>query len=67
MYFIVEIQNDAYLITKKTTLNEAESEYHRILAAAAISSVATHACIVFDGDGMPLMNYCYKHEAEVTE
>ena len=62
MYFIVEIQNDAYLITKKNTLNEAESEYHRVLSAAAISNVETHSCIVFDEEGMSQMSQCYKHE-----
>ena len=61
MYFIVEIQNGAYLITIKTTLNEAESEYHRVLAAAAISNVETHACAVLNGEGQQILSQCYHH------
>ncbi len=65
MYFICEIQNSAYLMTTKETRNEAESEYHRVMSAAAVSNVATHSCIVFTEEGFEVLNGCYKHgEAE---
>ena len=43
------------------TLNEAESKYHQILAAAAISSVPIHACIIFDDHGYTKMSRFYEH------
>lgn len=63
MYFIIEIQNGAHLITTKETINEAESEYHRVLAAAAISDVETHACTVLNGEGQQILSQCYKHKS----
>ena len=63
MYFIIEIQNGAYIITTKETINEAESEFHRILAAAAVSDVETHACTVLNNEGQQLLSRCYKHKS----
>lgn len=63
MYFIIEIQNGAYLITTKETINEAESEFHRVLTAAAISDVETHACTVLNSEGQQLLSRCYKHNS----
>lgn len=63
MYFIIEIQNGEHLITTKETINEAESEYHRVLTAAAISNVETHACTVLNGDGQQILSQCYKHKS----
>ena len=67
MYFICEIQNGAYLMTTKQTRNEAESEYHRIMSAAAVSNVETHSCIVFTEEGFTVLDGCYKHPAEPEE
>ena len=40
---------------------KAESRYHEILAAAAVSATACHAAILFTTEGFPLMHQCYKH------
>lgn len=40
---------------------KAESTYHSVLAAAAISNTMSHAAILFTTEGFPLMNQCYKH------
>lgn len=40
---------------------KAESTYHSVLAAAAISNTQSHAAILFTTEGFPLMNQCYKH------
>ena len=64
MYFICEIQNNSYIMTEKQTRNEAEAEFHRVLAAAAVSQVETHSCIVFTEEGFTVLNQCYKHPAE---
>ncbi len=42
---------------------KAESKYHEVLAAAAISNTMSHAAILFSTEGFPLMNQCYKHQA----
>lgn len=47
---------------------KAESKYHEVLAAAAISETAEHSAIMFNTEGFPLMHQCYKHEvAEQSE
>ena len=42
---------------------KAESKYHEVLAAAAVSNTLSHAAILFSTEGFPLMNQCYKHQA----
>lgn len=46
---------------------KAESKYYEILSQAAVSQYASHACIVFSQEGVPLMNKCYTHTAETEE
>ena len=66
-YIIIEIQKDAegnvtYLVNKNDTRNGAESTYHQILAAAAISSVYQHTAVLLTDTGMEIMHQCYVHE-----
>lgn len=42
---------------------KAESKYHEVLAAAAVSELPEHSAIMFSTEGFPLMHQCYKHEA----
>jgi hypothetical protein len=44
---------------------KAESKYHEVLAAAAVSETKSHAAILFSTDGFPVMHQCYKHEVSV--
>lgn len=74
MYYILEIQQYAdgsygHLIHWAETRNQAESKYHQVLAAAAISELPSHAASMFSSEGFPIMNQCYKHEivTETTE
>lgn len=71
-YYIVEIQryNDgsyghivhyAYDADPTQARLKAESKYHEVLAAAAISELPSHAAIMFRADSMPLLNQCYTH------
>ena len=46
---------------------KAESKYHQVLAAAAISELPSHAAIMFTYEGYPVMNQCYKHGVQPTE
>ncbi len=40
---------------------KAESKYHEVLAAAAVSDTLTHSAILFDTKCFPKLNYCYTH------
>ena len=69
MYFIVEIQGFAdgsfsHLVTTAAARNAAEAEYHRILAAAAVSEIPLHSALIFSGDGTPVLHQCYAHAPE---
>ena len=44
--------------------NEAEAQFHTILAAAAISEVEEHAAVLLTSDGRVLRNECYRHTNE---
>ena len=74
-YYVVEIQqyqngefghlvHYAYDEDKDKARLKGESKYHEVLAAAAISNLPSHAAIMFNTDGFPLMNQCYKHNIE---
>lgn len=71
-FYIVEIQqfadgsyghivHFAYDENADTARLKAESKYHEVLAAAAISNLPSHAAIMFSTDGFPILNQCYKH------
>lgn len=42
---------------------KAESKYHEILSAAAVSETLEHSAIIFSSEGFPIDHKCYKHEA----
>ena len=66
MYKIIEMQttngSTAHIVTTKATRNEAEAEFHRVLAAAAVSNVEIHSCTILTEEGFQIMTGCYKHE-----
>lgn len=69
VYIVVELQtytdgNVGHIVTIYSTLNEAESKFHQVLAAAAISNVTKHAAILMSEEGFPLRHECYTHMAE---
>ena len=41
---------------------KAESKYHEVLAAAAVSELRSHSATLLTADGRTIMNQCYKHE-----
>ena len=65
MYIVTEIQKNgdqlSHLVTTHSTRNEAEGQFHQILAAAAVSNVPIHAAAMLSEEGFPLRNECYKH------
>lgn len=48
---------------------KAESHFHEILAAAAVSGddYSEHSAIIFSEEGFPIDNKCYKHTGEPQE
>lgn len=65
MYFVIELQTNngetANIVTSHATREAAESKYHTILAAAAVSNVAKHAAVIISEEGFPIMHQCYIH------
>lgn len=65
-YIVVEIQTNAdgtvgNLVTAVDTRNAAESAYHSVLAAAAISNLPYHAAVLLTSAGSLLDTRCYEH------
>lgn len=46
---------------------KAESKYHEVLAAAAISELPQHSATLLASDGRAIMNQCYRHETSQIE
>ena len=72
MYIVTEIQTNAdgtigLLNWSFGNRNEAEAQYHRILAAAAASALEAHAAIMFSGERFPLRHECYRHDPEPVD
>lgn len=65
-YIVIELQTAAdgtvaNIVTAYDTQLQAESAYHSILAAAAVSSVPSHAAVMLGSDGDYMDAHCYEH------
>ena len=65
-YVVIELQKNtdgavANIVNAYETQAEAESKYHSILAAAAISELPCHSAIIVSEEGFPVAHQCYKH------
>ncbi len=65
-YIVIELQtNDdgtvGVISNSYDSRQEAERQYHLILAAAATSSVKVHSALLLTPDGKVLMNEHYSH------
>ena len=68
-YIVMEIQTNATgtvgnLVNAYDTQNAAESQYHTVLAAAAISQLPEHAAVLMTSRGQLLETKWYRHEQE---
>ena len=67
-YIVIELQTNgnqtANIVTTHATREEAESKYHTVLAAAAVSNVEVHAATILTPDGFQLMSQAYHHGNE---
>lgn len=71
MFIVIELQSYkdgecGNIVTPFTDRNEAESKYHTILSAAAVSTVYKHAAAMLTEEGVRLKSECYIHEPEPT-
>ena len=77
-YYIIEVQQNqageyshlvhwAYDADATQARLKAESTYHTVLAAAAISSMLSHSATLIAADGRAIMQQCYKHEPAAAE
>lgn len=70
MYIVHEYQTDINGNTAclppitKSTLNEAKSTYHMILASAAVSSVPYHTAMICYHNGNLIETECFEHLPE---
>lgn len=71
MFIVIELQKNeeqvTNLVTTHATAYEAESKYHQILSAAAISEVGTHSAIMLTDAGEYLKSEHYTHSSEDEE
>lgn len=69
MFIVLELQateeNVAHIFTTYSSLAEAESSYHLVLSAAAVSNVPMHSVSLMTAGGQVLRSETYEHE--VTE
>lgn len=74
-YYIIEIQQHAngeygHLVHWAADADpdkarmKAESKYHEVLSAAAISNLPMHSAALLAADGFQVMHQCYRHEAQ---
>lgn len=65
-YIVIEAQTNsegttALLTSVHATQNEAESKYHLVLAAAAVSGLKHHSATLLDETGYSIRCQCYEH------
>lgn len=66
MYIVIEIQTNAngtvgnFVWAFESEL-EAQSKYHAVLSAAAVSALPVHAAAILRNDGMLIAGQAYEH------
>ena len=71
-YLVIEVQTDANgkvsnLVFSYDSQLEAESKFHAVLSAAAISALPMHTCDLIQADGILLARQSYAHEQAAEE
>ena len=68
IYIVMEVQgnseNAATLISNYSNRNEADSKFHQILSAAAVSNVPIHSAVLLTDTGKMLKSEYYEHKSE---
>lgn len=71
-YIVFEIQTyldgtTGTLVNTFTDRASAESKYHLVLSAAAVSQVPLHSCVLMTNEGFTLESKAYKHTIPTPE
>ena len=66
MYLVIEIQTAAdgsvgNFVWAYASREQAEAKYLAVLAAAAVSSLPVHSCVILRNDGQQIAVQAYKH------
>lgn len=69
MYIVIELQTNAdgvvaNLVYQYNSRDEAESKFHYILAAAAVSTLPVHAAVMLTNAGTTVKSEYYRHGDE---
>lgn len=68
MFIVLELQatadNVAHIFTVYADQAQAESNYHLVLSAAAVSTVPEHSVLLMTPSGQVLRSETYSHESE---
>ena len=63
MFVVIELQQSGeslqHIVTVHATLREAESKYHTVLAAAAVSGLTVHSAVLLTAAGSVVKSECY--------
>ena len=67
MFIILEAQTNldgtvGNILTGYENRDEAESKYHSVLSAAAISDLPLHSAFMLTNDAHVIKSECYRHE-----
>lgn len=71
MYTVIELQTTGATTSvvppvAYSTQQAAESKFHEVMAAAAISSVPIHSCVILDEKGFAIKREDYVHEEDIN-
>lgn len=70
-YIVIEMQTTngttAVLTTVKSNINEAEQQYHTVLAAAAVSQVPLHSASMLNERGQLIKYELFDHTEPIEE
>ena len=68
-YIVIELQTNVdgtvgNLVYQYNNRLDAESKYHAILSAAAVSALPTHSAVILTGAGQMIASEYYSHDGE---
>lgn len=65
MFIVLELQamltDVAHILTVYADQAQAESNYHLVLSAAAVSTVPSHSALLMTADGQVMRSETYEH------
>ena len=72
MFIVIEIQTNADNTVGNSVWafadeNQAFQKYHTVLAAAAVSALPVHSCVILRNDGIQIAGQSYKHGEKPDE